>query len=109
MIGINAFRDIPIHPALSSLEVLFPEGGGQPSDAGKIVDLSNPSKVINVRQVMRRSLDAIHFCDGPIEVGTEVRVEIDAERRWDLVRTSCLTGSGLSRARTKLRVVPFNR
>ena len=68
--------------------VLFPEGGGQPSDTGALVPLvggqaGDAARRVNVRQVIRRNLDAVHFVDAPIEVGTHVRVEVDMQRRLD--------------------------
>ncbi|GAA5851636.1 hypothetical protein JCM9279_002524 [Rhodotorula babjevae] len=67
--------------------VLFPEGGGQPSDTGALVALvdgqTGDAQRITVRQVIRRNLDAVHFVDQPLEVGTKVRVEVDMARRID--------------------------
>ncbi|GAA5881847.1 hypothetical protein JCM3774_003056 [Rhodotorula dairenensis] len=79
--------------------VLFPEGGGQPSDTGRIVPLVQQDSMraaaakeaaaavapVVVRQVIRRNLDAVHFVSKPVEVGTEVRVEVDMDRRRDLM------------------------
>jgi Ser-tRNA(Ala) deacylase AlaX len=73
--------------------VLFPEGGGQPSDTGRIVPLlpdgqdspSSASAAAVVRQVIRRNLDAVHFVSKPFEVGTQVRLEVDMDRRRDLM------------------------
>lgn len=73
--------------------VLFPEGGGQPSDTGRIVpllpdgqqeDSSAPAAAV-VRQVIRRNLDAVHFVSKPFEVGAQVRLEVDMDRRRDLM------------------------
>ncbi|KPV72447.1 uncharacterized protein RHOBADRAFT_55913 [Rhodotorula graminis WP1] len=67
--------------------VLFPEGGGQPSDTGALVALvdgqSGEHLRVSVRQVVRRNLDAVHYVDAPLEVGTRVRVEVDMARRID--------------------------
>ncbi|GAA6031373.1 hypothetical protein JCM8097_005629 [Rhodosporidiobolus ruineniae] len=68
--------------------VLFPEGGGQPSDVGFLVPLLQGGKEgekAAVRQVVRRNLDAVHTVDRPLEVGTKVRVEVEWERREDLM------------------------
>ncbi|KAI5481728.1 threonyl/alanyl tRNA synthetase, class II-like putative editing domain containing protein [Pseudohyphozyma bogoriensis] len=69
--------------------VLFPEGGGQPSDKGTIQPLTPEGQLegsaVNVRQVIRRNLDAIHYCSAPLEVGTRVRVTIDEVHRRDLM------------------------
>lgn len=70
--------------------VLFPEGGGQNSDSGRLVPLvegqdGQSGEPAIVRQVLRRNLDAVHYVSKPIEVGTKVRVEVDMERRRDLM------------------------
>ncbi|KAK4050987.1 hypothetical protein OIV83_003116 [Microbotryomycetes sp. JL201] len=69
--------------------VLFPEGGGQPCDHGsitpKVGDKFDEAQAVSVTDVQRRNLDAIHFASGPIDVGTEVLVKIDTERRQDLM------------------------
>lgn len=73
--------------------VLFPEGGGQPSDvgtmqiipepAGAVAVTTAPENTIQVRQVLRRQLEAIHYCDAPVPAGTQVRVQLDVEGRTD--------------------------
>ncbi|GAA5971986.1 hypothetical protein JCM11641_002442 [Rhodosporidiobolus odoratus] len=60
---------------------LFPEGGGQPSDTGYLYPLSSStypdSAPVRVRQVLRRNFDAVHFVDRSLDVGSEVRAEVD--------------------------------
>ncbi|KAM8947225.1 alanyl-tRNA editing protein Aarsd1-B-like [Pelodytes ibericus] len=56
--------------------VLFPEGGGQPDDRGFIGE-------VPVHRVTRQGPDAVHFVSSPLEVGAEVLVKIDWERRFD--------------------------
>ncbi|MEQ2275030.1 Alanyl-tRNA editing protein Aarsd1 [Xenotaenia resolanae] len=56
--------------------VLFPEGGGQPDDRGLIGEAP-------VLKVTRQGPDAVHFVTSPVEVGQEVRVKVDWERRFD--------------------------
>ncbi|CAG2173316.1 unnamed protein product [Oppiella nova] len=58
--------------------ILFPEGGGQPSDFGTI----DGKQVVDVR---RDGDIAVHFVvsDGPLEVGRQVDVEVDWKRRFD--------------------------
>ncbi|XP_051925681.1 alanyl-tRNA editing protein Aarsd1 [Hippocampus zosterae] len=56
--------------------IFFPEGGGQPDDHGLIAD-------IPVLRVTRQGQDAAHFVASPLEVGQEVRVKVDWERRFD--------------------------
>lgn len=56
--------------------VLFPEGGGQPSDTGSVGGVA-VARVDNVDGV------AVHSLAGPVEVGAEVDVLLDWDRRWD--------------------------
>ncbi|XP_056286636.1 alanyl-tRNA editing protein Aarsd1-like isoform X1 [Pseudoliparis swirei] len=56
--------------------ILFPEGGGQPDDHGLIGD-------VPVLRVTRQGPDAVHFVSSPLEVGQEVQVKVDWERRFD--------------------------
>uniref|UniRef100_A0A8C9ZUJ8 Alanyl-tRNA synthetase domain containing 1 n=1 Tax=Sander lucioperca TaxID=283035 RepID=A0A8C9ZUJ8_SANLU len=56
--------------------ILFPEGGGQPDDHGLIGD-------VPVLRVTRQGPEAIHFVGSPLEVGQEVQVQVDWERRFD--------------------------
>ncbi|XP_068440048.1 alanyl-tRNA editing protein Aarsd1-like isoform X1 [Clinocottus analis] len=56
--------------------ILFPEGGGQPDDHGLIGD-------VPVLRVTRQGPDAVHFVASPLEVGQEVQVKVDWERRFD--------------------------
>ncbi|PWA14154.1 hypothetical protein CCH79_00016754 [Gambusia affinis] len=56
--------------------ILFPEGGGQPDDHGLIGE-------VPVLRVTRQGPDAVHFVTSPVEVGQEVRVTVDWERRFD--------------------------
>ncbi|KAK4051713.1 hypothetical protein OIO90_004663 [Microbotryomycetes sp. JL221] len=72
--------------------VLFPEGGGQPCDHGIIIpqsgqdsDTFDDKQAVQVLDVQRRSLDAIHFTSAPITVGTRVLIKLDQQRRTDLM------------------------
>ncbi|XP_072229896.1 alanyl-tRNA editing protein Aarsd1 [Leuresthes tenuis] len=56
--------------------ILFPEGGGQPDDHGLIGG-------VPVLRVTRHGSDALHFVASPLEVGQEVNVKVDWERRFD--------------------------
>ncbi|XP_077482695.1 alanyl-tRNA editing protein Aarsd1 [Stigmatopora argus] len=56
--------------------ILFPEGGGQPDDHGLIAD-------VPVLRVTRQGQDAAHFVGSSMEVGQEVRVKVDWQRRFD--------------------------
>ncbi|CAM5138488.1 unnamed protein product [Natator depressus] len=56
--------------------ILFPEGGGQPSDRGLIAD-------IPVLHVSRQGSAALHFVQSPLAPGSEVLLTVDWERRFD--------------------------
>ncbi|KAG7256568.1 hypothetical protein CRUP_015912 [Coryphaenoides rupestris] len=56
--------------------ILFPEGGGQPDDQGLMGD-------VPVLRVTRQGPDAVHFVGSPLEVGQEVRLKVDWDRRFD--------------------------
>uniref|UniRef100_A0A8C5EWR7 Alanyl-tRNA synthetase domain containing 1 n=1 Tax=Gouania willdenowi TaxID=441366 RepID=A0A8C5EWR7_GOUWI len=56
--------------------ILFPEGGGQPDDHGLIGD-------VPVLRVTRQGPEAVHFVCTPLEVGQEVPVKVNWERRFD--------------------------
>ncbi|CAE8717559.1 unnamed protein product [Polarella glacialis] len=58
--------------------VLFPEGGGQPWDLGKVGD-ANVLRVVNIDG------HAVHFVDAQLKEGAEVDVVVDWARREDLM------------------------
>jgi misacylated tRNA(Ala) deacylase len=61
--------------------ILFPEGGGQPSDKGYIVDSSGSKHFVDF--IKRDKLRAIHLVDEPLNPGDEVKLEVDWKRRLD--------------------------
>ncbi|KAH8723989.1 hypothetical protein GQ44DRAFT_709461 [Phaeosphaeriaceae sp. PMI808] len=64
--------------------VLFPEGGGQPTDHGSITPLTDDStESIPITSIQRHGLQCIHFSPTPLPPGTKVRQEVDFDRRWD--------------------------
>lgn len=64
--------------------VLFPEGGGQPTDHGSVTALSDDSaKPIPITSIQRHGLRCIHFSPSPLEPGTKVKQAVDFARRWD--------------------------
>lgn len=77
--------------------VLFPEGGGQPWDTGRLslVDANGSSQSFAVEGVVRRGLDAVHIVRVPSSsaidfgtvVGQEATAEVDWERRLDHMAT----------------------
>ena len=52
----------------------FPEGGGQAADRGTLGDV----KVLDVHE---RDGEVVHYCDGPLSVGTSVAGQVDRELR----------------------------
>lgn len=64
--------------------ILFPEGGGQPHDLG-FFTVSGAEK-IPVNQVLRDKLAAVHVTLTPVPVGAEVTLEVDWERRLDIMQ-----------------------
>jgi misacylated tRNA(Ala) deacylase len=64
--------------------VLFPEGGGQPTDHGFITALdSETSEPIPITSIQRHGLRCIHFSPIPLIPGTKVRQTVNFLRRWD--------------------------
>ena len=62
--------------------VIFPEGGGQLSDRGKIND-------VNVLHVSEKEGRIFHECDQPVEVGAQVTVTLDWAVRLDRMQQHC--------------------
>lgn len=64
--------------------VLFPEGGGQPFDQGLILrEKDDSGSSIEVSDVQRVGLHAIHTLNGPLEPGETVTMHVDWARRLD--------------------------
>jgi misacylated tRNA(Ala) deacylase len=64
--------------------VLFPEGGGQPTDHGSVTPLSNDTaESIPITNIQRHGLRCMHFSPTPLEPGTKVKQTVDFTRRWD--------------------------
>mmetsp|Transcript_92288 Transcript_92288/g.169507 ORF Transcript_92288/g.169507 Transcript_92288/m.169507 type:complete len:491 (+) Transcript_92288:67-1539(+) len=59
-----------------SESVLYPIGGGQPSDSGFV----GSARCEFVESSSGNG--AVHWCTGKLEVGTEVEVKVDWDRRW---------------------------
>lgn len=57
----------------------YPEGGGQPADHGVLGDAA-------VTDTREREGVIVHTCDRPLPVGQEVRGQVDAARRLDLMQ-----------------------
>ncbi|KAM0328546.1 hypothetical protein ACHAQA_004953 [Verticillium albo-atrum] len=64
--------------------VLFPEGGGQPSDSGTLIPLDDASaEPIKIDFVQRQGLQCIYHSPRPLFPGDRVRQVVDFDRRWD--------------------------
>jgi alanyl-tRNA synthetase len=63
--------------------MFYPEGGGQPADRGT---LSTDETVVEVTDVQRRDGVVLHRTDGNPGKGEFVRGQVDAERRFSLMR-----------------------
>lgn len=64
--------------------VLFPEGGGQPFDKGVILREKDDSETpVEVTDVQRDGLHAIHSLNSPLEPGETVTMQVDWARRLD--------------------------
>ncbi|KAJ0338046.1 hypothetical protein COL922a_006059 [Colletotrichum nupharicola] len=64
--------------------VLFPEGGGQPSDHGTITLLAGDSETpIPIEFVERVGLRCVYHSPQSLSPGDRVRQDVDFQRRWD--------------------------
>lgn len=61
--------------------ILFPEGGGQPSDTGYMLLSDDESQRVNVIEVLREKLHAKHYVDRAVEPGTKLKQFVDKEKR----------------------------
>ncbi|KAF2709728.1 ThrRS/AlaRS common domain-containing protein [Pleomassaria siparia CBS 279.74] len=72
--------------------VLFPEGGGQPTDHGTLTPLSNSrelepeSEPVPITRIERHGLRCMHFSPTPLAPGTPILQTVDYARRWDLMQ-----------------------
>ncbi|KAI8334771.1 Threonyl/alanyl tRNA synthetase [Chlamydoabsidia padenii] len=71
----KGFYQVKLHDT-----ILFPEGGGQPADTGYIND------TIKVYNVQRQKLEHIHYTKEPVAAGTQVKLTLDWDRRFDHVQ-----------------------
>lgn len=75
------------HGVVLDKTALYPGGGGQPPDSGKIIASGNSLLVTRVKPIDGKY---IHLLEGEAElpaVGDTVKGEIDWERRYQLMRT----------------------
>lgn len=59
--------------------LFYPTGGGQPCDLGTI----GSRRVLDVNE---KGETVIHLCDGPLEVGSKVPLNVDLDRRFSLMQ-----------------------
>ncbi|OWB67664.1 ligase activity, forming aminoacyl-tRNA and related compounds protein [[Candida] boidinii] len=62
--------------------ILFPEGGGQPSDSGELINLST-NEIIPVFAVYRDGLIARHLTTTKIDPNTDIKIKLNWEKRFD--------------------------
>ncbi|CCK71619.1 putative alanine--tRNA ligase KNAG_0H02050 [Huiozyma naganishii CBS 8797] len=84
-------RDNDKHDYLIELQdtILFPQGGGQPTDTGYLnvlADGDNIKETVKVSSVTRNGLHAIHHVNEYVEPGTAVSVIVDKEKRLDYMQ-----------------------
>ncbi|KAG9125181.1 hypothetical protein FRC07_008658 [Ceratobasidium sp. 392] len=63
--------------------ILFPEGGGQPTDHGTLTTLNELNDPIPVTTVRRDGLRAVIFSPRPLAPGTFIIQHVDSRRRMD--------------------------
>ena len=66
--------------------VFYPEGGGQPGDMGKIANNTFEADVTNTIKSTDGILHLIDNKHGSISAGDDVKIDIDWERRYSLMR-----------------------
>jgi Ser-tRNA(Ala) deacylase AlaX len=69
--------------AVLSQTAFYPEGGGQPSDTGKLIVDGEEVKVI---KVMKRGEEVFHYLYKDVELGAEVHGVIDWDQRFQYMR-----------------------
>lgn len=69
----------PTFDVLLTPTILFPEGGGQPSDHGTLTCDGIEARVTSV---LRTPSGVLHRVDRELPVDSEVQVQLDWERRW---------------------------
>ena len=57
----------------------YPEGGGQPGDTGYLAD-------VRVTDTHEANGEIVHYCEKPLDVGSNVEGRIDWERRLSLMQ-----------------------
>ncbi|CAE6529264.1 unnamed protein product [Rhizoctonia solani] len=63
--------------------ILFPEGGGQPTDHGTLTTVDEPNDPIPITTIQRHGLRAVLFSPRLLAPGTVVTQRVDARRRMD--------------------------
>ena len=67
------------HCIILDATAFYPEGGGQACDRGVLGG-------VNVLDVQEAGETVLHFCDGPLSIGSTVSGTIDWQRRFDLMQ-----------------------
>jgi alanyl-tRNA synthetase len=90
--GLRVLAVVPGEPAAVILDrtPFYAEGGGQIGDRGQLV---GPNGRLRVDDVQRSGDAIVHLgsLEGSLEVGHDVRAEVDAHRRWGAARNHTAT------------------
>jgi alanyl-tRNA synthetase len=90
--GLRVLTVVPGEPSVVILDrtPFYAEGGGQIGDRGELV---GPNGRLRVDDVQRSGDAIVHLgaLEGTLEVGHEVRAEVDAHRRWGAARNHTAT------------------
>lgn len=61
--------------------IFYPQGGGQPTDLGRIETATSTAEIVRVGFADGEVLHHVRFGRGSIDVGDQVSLQVDAERR----------------------------
>lgn len=85
--GSATIGEVPLYELELEDTILFPEGGGQVADRGLLIveggENDEAKTLVNVLDVQRKNLRAVHIVDKSITAGTNVKIELDWKRRLD--------------------------
>jgi len=82
----DAAASAPTFDVVLSDTVLFPEGGGQPTDTGSLLLRDDEGEPVRVLSVSRTPGGIVHRVSREIAPGTEVKTEVDWARRDDVMK-----------------------
>lgn len=71
---------------ITDITPFYPEGGGQIADRGLILGNKGKAKIIDVQKVGEVIYHRVKILEGTLEIGEEVELRVDAERRAHIAR-----------------------